>query len=55
MALKLTLKEIENWMRGKAEDAATRALSAERARTNSLMVKHEREYIHRKRPPKIQK
>jgi hypothetical protein len=59
MALKLTLAEIENWLRGKAEAAARKGARAELDRVERAvyeeMRKHMRDYKHVKKPPKIKK
>ena len=50
MALKLTLAELENWMRGKAENAARRELAELRNHVDYQLQNHMKLYVHRRKP-----
>ena len=49
MAVPITLAQLENWMRGKAEESAARAAKRELASVRAALVTHERVYVHTKK------
>ena len=55
MALKLTLVEIENWLRGKAETAGRLGAREAYNHADTVMRQHMKEYKHIRKPVKIKK